>query len=99
MPIVTVIYFTANLAYFAVVSREELLSSPAVAVVRTFCNLAYFIGPSCTCTGSFSHPIIKFSSTTEGKGKGRPRTGHASPEGEYMYSSALSLTSALDADG
>jgi hypothetical protein len=39
MPIVTVIYFTANLAYFAVVSREELLSSPAVAVVRTLCNL------------------------------------------------------------
>jgi hypothetical protein len=44
MPIVTVIYFTANLAYFAVVSREELLSSPAVAVVRTLYNFAYFIG-------------------------------------------------------
>lgn len=36
MPIVTLIYFAANLAYFAVVSREELLSSPAVAV--TFGN-------------------------------------------------------------
>jgi hypothetical protein len=33
MPIVTLIYFTANLAYFAVVSAEEMLSSPAVAVV------------------------------------------------------------------
>ncbi|KDR11465.1 Y+L amino acid transporter 2, partial [Zootermopsis nevadensis] len=36
MPIVTLIYFTANLAYFAVVSGEEMLSSPAVAV--TFGN-------------------------------------------------------------
>ena len=25
-----------------------------------------------------------------------PRTGHESPEGEYMYNSILSLTSALD---
>ena len=61
MPIVTVIYFTANLAYFAVVSREELLSSPAVAVVCTLCNLTYFIGLCCTYTGAFSHPISKFS--------------------------------------
>jgi hypothetical protein len=36
MPIVTLIYFTANLAYFAVVSGEEMLSSPAVAVVSVF---------------------------------------------------------------
>jgi hypothetical protein len=33
MPIVTLIYFTANMAYFAVVSGEEMLSSPAVAMV------------------------------------------------------------------
>ncbi|KAJ9584219.1 hypothetical protein L9F63_021424, partial [Diploptera punctata] len=36
MPIVTLIYFMANLAYFGVVSPEELLASPAVAV--TFGN-------------------------------------------------------------
>jgi len=82
MPIVTVIYFTANLAYFAVVSREELLSSPAVAVVRTFCNLAHFIGFCCTYTGAFSHPINKFSPPSEGKGKFHPKTGNESPEGE-----------------
>jgi hypothetical protein len=33
MPIVTFIYFTANMAYFAVVTGEEMLSSPAVAMV------------------------------------------------------------------
>jgi hypothetical protein len=48
MPIVTLIYFMANLAYFAVVSREEMLSSPAVAVVRTFCDFSYFIRLCCT---------------------------------------------------
>ena len=31
-----------------------------------------------------------------GKGKGHPRTGHEGPEGEYRYSSTLSLTSALN---
>jgi hypothetical protein len=36
-----------------------------------------------------------------GKGKGtvHPVTGHAGPEGEEMYSSTLSLTSALDGVG
>jgi len=29
-----------------------------------------------------------------GKGKGHPRTGHEGPEGEWRYSSALSLSSA-----
>jgi hypothetical protein len=32
----------------------------------------------------------------EGKGKIHPRTGHEGPEGEYTYSSSLSLTSALE---
>jgi hypothetical protein len=34
-------------------------------------------------------------SRVKGKGKGKvhPRTGHEGPEGEYMYSSTLSLTS------
>lgn len=34
MPMVTIIYVMVNLAYFAVVSRQEMLSSVAVAVVR-----------------------------------------------------------------
>jgi hypothetical protein len=34
-----------------------------------------------------------------GKGKVHPRTGHECPEGEYRYSSTLSLTPALDEGG
>lgn len=33
MPIVTVVYLMANIAYFAAMSPEELLASDAVAVV------------------------------------------------------------------
>jgi hypothetical protein len=36
------------------------------------------------------------SSVTIGKGKGHPRAGHVGPEGEQMYISTLSSTSALD---
>ena len=35
----------------------------------------------------------------EGKGKVRSGTGHIGPEGEKRYSSALSLTAALDGIG
>ena len=35
----------------------------------------------------------------KGKGKGHPRTGREGPEGEQMYSSTVSLTSALDGGG
>lgn len=35
MPMVTIIYVMVNLAYFAVVSRQEMLSSVAVAVVSS----------------------------------------------------------------
>jgi hypothetical protein len=41
MPIVTLVYVAANLAYFAVVTPEELLSSPALAVVSSYSEL-YF---------------------------------------------------------
>jgi len=34
--------------------------------------------------------------TCKGKGKVHPRTGHEGPNGEWMYSSTPSLTSALD---
>jgi len=39
-----------------------------------------------------------FRGTVKGKGKGKfhPRTGHEGPEGRKRYSSALSLTLALD---
>ena len=33
------------------------------------------------------------------RGEVRPRTGHEGPEGEYSYSSTISLTSVLDAVG
>lgn len=36
MPLVTGIYVLVNLAYFAVVDRNEMLSSVAVAVVSLF---------------------------------------------------------------
>jgi len=38
---------------------------------------------------------------TGGKGKGKchPRTGHEDPEGQKIYSSTLSLTTALEGDG
>ena len=33
MPVVTLVYVAANVAYFSVVSPNEMLASPAVAVV------------------------------------------------------------------
>ena len=39
---------------------------------------------------------IYYRQVGQGKGKGHPRTGHEGPEGEQMYISTLSLTSALD---
>lgn len=35
LPLVTVIYVLANMAYLAVLSRDEMLASNAIAVVRT----------------------------------------------------------------
>jgi hypothetical protein len=43
--------------------------------------------------------LLAPSSKNPGKGQGHPRTGHEGPEGEYRYSSNLSLTSALDEGG
>jgi len=47
--------------------------------------------------GSGSHPPSY--PVGKSKGKGQPRTGHESPEGEQMYSSILHSTSALDVGG
>ena len=41
-------------------------------------------------------PTEYYKTHFKGKGKDHPRTGHEGPEGEQMYSSTLSLTSALD---
>jgi hypothetical protein len=40
-----------------------------------------------------------YVTTVSGKGKVRPRIGHEGTQGEQMYSSTLSLTSALDRVG
>ena len=42
---------------------------------------------------------MSYRSKGKGKGKGHPITCHKGPEGEYSYSSTLSLTSALDLGG
>lgn len=49
MPMVTIIYVLVNLAYFAVVSRDEMLASVAVAV--TFGNKVF--GPVAWCIPIF----------------------------------------------
>jgi len=53
------------------------------------------------CTDVSNYTAVVDTYTCKGKGKGNvhPRTGHEGPDGEYMYSSTLSLTSALDGDG
>jgi len=43
--------------------------------------------------------IYVFYESSNGKGKAHPRKGHEGPDGEWRYSSTLSLTSALDGDG
>jgi hypothetical protein len=44
--------------------------------------------------------IIRYKDVkSKGKIKVHPRTAHVGPEGEQMYSSTLSLTSALDRVG
>lgn len=55
MPLVTLVYVLANLAYFAVVSENELLASVAVAVVSTFrsVNIQNSLDPVITFATSF----------------------------------------------
>ena len=43
-------------------------------------------------------PLLQWLDVPD-KGKVHPRTGHEGPEGEYRYSSTLSLTLALDGSG
>jgi hypothetical protein len=44
MPLVTVTYLLANLAYFAVLTPEEILASNAVAVVRNVLLEFFLVG-------------------------------------------------------
>jgi hypothetical protein len=44
-----------------------------------------------------THPTYN-NSNGKGKGTVHPITGHEGPEGEKMYSSILSLTSAIDVE-
>ena len=46
MPIVTIVYLLANIAYFAAMNPEELLASNAVAVVCCFHCLILLISES-----------------------------------------------------
>ena len=47
------------------------------------------------CTENYVYKVEK----VKGKGKGHPRRGHESPEGEKKYSSTLPSASALDGVG
>ena len=48
----------------------------------------------------WTHPTFYLGTgKRKGKRKVRPRTGHEGPEGEYRYSSTLSLTLVLDGGG
>ena len=47
LPLVTVTYLLANLAYFAVLNPSEILASNAVAVVGTYLNFSQLISKVC----------------------------------------------------
>lgn len=42
MPVVTIVYVITNIAYFAVLTSDEIQSSDAVAVSRHFSNAFQF---------------------------------------------------------
>ena len=46
---------------------------------------------------NLTETVVNYS--ISGKGKVHPRTGNEGPEGEYMYSYTLSLTSVLEGGG
>lgn len=66
MPVVTIIYLVTNVAYFAVLSRDEIIASPAVAVtfgdkmlgVFSFC-MPIFV--ACSTFGSLNGAIFASS--------------------------------------
>jgi hypothetical protein len=107
MPLNMVNYFKYFLANFwdilmtpVQIYYISLPSSPQQQQFRVYpalyfscTNLSRSTGNSVTC--------YRFDSTfhVKGKGKAYPRTDHERQEGEYRYSSVLSLTSALDGCG
>jgi len=63
-------------------------------------RVPYWGAPGLSCLRSASLTRLVTNTTVViWNGKRHPRTGHEGPEGEYMYSSTLSLTSALDRVG
>ena len=52
-----------------------------------------------TCNYIYMHINAVTNTGFKGKGKVRPRTGNEGPEGQYIYRSTRSLTSALDGMG
>lgn len=52
LPLITVIYVLVNLAYFAVLSRDEILASNAVAVVRADIQFSYAFHVICVMSHS-----------------------------------------------
>jgi hypothetical protein len=82
---------------FVVISFIQLHNSTTSVLVTEVHNLYW---PH-VCTVATRIPPADQHSTCSLliKGKGHPRTGHEGPEGEYKYSSTLSLTLVLDGDG
>ena len=77
LPIVTVCYLVINLAYFAMLTPAEMLTSPAVAVTATGKVHAVFLVVTplfvaCSClgtmnVGAFAGPRLLFSMAREGQ--------------------------------
>lgn len=47
MPLVTIIYVLTNLSYFAVLNKDEMMNSFAIAVVSNF-QVDYFLSEVCS---------------------------------------------------
>lgn len=53
MPVVTIIYVITNIAYFAVLKSDEILSSDAVAVCIEFADIPNFFACPRQIIGNF----------------------------------------------
>jgi hypothetical protein len=69
------------------------------AVSNQECFSVYGFLPTNMVLRCIYHAYSPHTKRVKGKGTVHPRTGHEGPEGEYRYSSTLTLTSALDGVG
>jgi hypothetical protein len=85
----------------ASLSHRTILVSHVIAAACIKGQVSTSAHPLAVATECTKHTSSSIQGVTEhkGKGKGHPRTGHEGPEGEYRYSTTLSLTSALDGVG